>query len=88
MDRTKQAICEAFSQLLEEKPISKISVREIAALVGVAPKTIYQELRRGSNGTLDKFGRQAYNPDLAQRRFQESLRRRGKPLNRTRAANE
>ena len=88
MDRTKQAICEAFSQLLEEKPISKISVREIAALVGVAPKTIYQELLRGSNGTLDKNSRKAYNPELAQRRFQESLRRRGKPLNRTRAANE
>ena len=44
--------------------------------------------RRGSNGTLDKNSRKAYNPELAQRRFQESLRRRGKPLNRTRAANE
>ena len=36
MDRTKQAICEAFSQLLEEKPISKISVREIAAQCGIS----------------------------------------------------
>ena len=41
MDRTKQAICEAFSQLLEEKPISKISVREIAAQCGVARNTFY-----------------------------------------------
>ena len=56
--------------------------------MGVAPKTIYQELRRGNNGTLDKNSRQSYNPDLAQRRFQESLRRRGKPLNRARAASE
>ena len=29
-----------------------------------------------------------HNPELAQRRFQESLRRRGKPLNRARAASE
>ena len=67
----------ADRRLIAEKWAAYASVREIAALVGVAPKTIYQELRR-----------QAYNPDLAQRRFQESLRRRGKPLNRTRAANE
>ena len=40
MDRTKQAICEAFSQLLEEKPISKISVREIAAQAQVNPNTV------------------------------------------------
>lgn len=78
----------ADRQLIAEKWAAYASVREIADLVGVAPKTIYQELRRGSNGTLDKFGRQAYNPDLAQHRFQESLRRRGKPLNRARAASE
>ena len=45
MDRTKQAICEAFSQLLEEKPISKISVREIAAQCGVARNTFYYHYR-------------------------------------------
>ena len=74
----------ADRQLIAEKWAAYASVREIAGLVGVAPK----ELRRGSNGTLDKNSRKAYNPELAQRRFQESLRRRGKPLNRTRAANE
>ena len=78
----------ADRQLIAEKWAAYASVREIAALVGVAPKTIYQELRRGNNGTLDKNSRQSYNPDLAQRRFQESLRRRGKPLNRARAASE
>lgn len=78
----------AERKLIAEKWAAYASVREIADLVGVAPKTIYQELRRGSNGTLDKNSRQAYNPDLAQRRFQESLRRRGKPLNKARAANE
>ena len=44
MDRTKQAICEAFSQLLEEKPISKISVREIAAQAQVNPNTVQRAL--------------------------------------------
>ena len=78
----------AERQLFAEKWAAYASVREIAGLVGVAPKTIYEELRRGSNGTLDKNSRKAYNPELAQRRFQESLRRRGKPLNRARAANE
>ena len=78
----------AERKLIAEKWAAYASVREIADLVGVAPKTIYQELRRGENGKLDENSRQAYDPDLAQRRFQESLRRRGKPLNRTRAANE
>lgn len=78
----------AERRLIAEKWAAYASVREIADLVGVAPKTIYQELRRGENGKLDENSRQAYDPDLAQRRFQESLRRRGKPMNRTRAANE
>ena len=47
----------ADRRLIAEKWAAYASVREIAALVGVAPKTIYQELRRGSNGTLDKFER-------------------------------
>lgn len=55
------------------------SVREIAAALGVAPKTIYAELKRGNNGQLDKNQRTAYDPRLAQERFQAALRRRGKP---------
>lgn len=38
----------ADRRLIAEKWAAYASVREIAALVGVAPKTIYQELRRGS----------------------------------------
>lgn len=54
------------------------SVAEIAQKVGVARKTIYEELRRGQDGeTLDHNQRLAYDPDLAQRNFQASLRRRG-----------
>ena len=55
------------------------SVAEIAQKVGVAKKTIYEELRRGQDGEkLDHNQRPAYDPELAQRRFQENLRRRGK----------
>ena len=78
----------ADRRLIAEKWAAYASVREIADLVGVVPKTIYQELRRGSNGALDENGRQGYSPELAQRRFQESLRRRGRSQERTRAANE
>ena len=69
----------AERQVIAEKWAAYASVREIAEAVQVAPKTIYLELRRGSNGTLDANCREAYDPELAQRRFQESLRRRGKP---------
>ncbi len=56
------------------------SVREIAGLLGVAPKTVYEELKRGNaDGALDHNQRPAYDPELAQRRFQANLRRRGHP---------
>lgn len=57
------------------------TVREIAGMLGVAPKTIYQELKRGNDGgALDKNQRPAYDPELAQRRFQANLRRRGRTV--------
>ena len=52
---------------------------DIARKVGVSASTIYTELRRGQDGvTLDKNFRPAYDPDLAQKRVQENLRRRGR----------
>ena len=55
------------------------SVAEIATHLGKARKTIYEELRRGQDGDrLDHNQRPAYDPELAQRRFQANLRRRGK----------
>lgn len=55
------------------------SVAEIAAHLGKSKKTIYAELRRGQDGDkLDRNQRPAYDPELAQRRFQANLRRRGK----------
>ena len=55
------------------------SVAEIATHLGKSRKTIYAELRRGQDGEkLGRNQRPAYDPELAQRRFQANLRRRGK----------
>lgn len=52
---------------------------DIARQIGVSATTIYAELKRGQDGvTLDKNFRLAYDPDLAQKRVQENLRRRGR----------
>ena len=52
---------------------------EIAQKIGVSRTTVYTELKRGQDGvTLDKNFRPAYDPDLAQKRVQEGLRRRGR----------
>ena len=58
----------ADRQVIAQEWAAYSSVAAIADKVGVAKKTIYEELRRGQDGKLD----------LAQRRFQENLRRRGK----------
>ena len=52
---------------------------DIARQIGVSATTIYAELKRGQDGvTLDKNFRPAYDPELAQKRVQENLRRRGR----------
>lgn len=52
---------------------------QIAKEIGVSPRSIYAELKRGQDGDkLDKNFRLAYDADLAQKRAQESLRRRGR----------
>lgn len=52
---------------------------QIAKEIGVSPRSIYAELKRGHDGDkLDKNFRLAYDADLAQKRAQESLRRRGR----------
>ena len=45
--------------------------------VGVALRTLYVELKRGATGKLDHNQRPAYDPVLAQRTYQENIRRRG-----------
>ena len=54
------------------------SPKEIAASLGVHLSTIHRELERGENGEYDKNQRRAYSAELAQRRFYESLKCRGK----------
>lgn len=52
---------------------------DIAEKIGVSRTTVYTELKRGQDGvTLDKNFRPAYDPELAQKRVQEGLRRRGR----------
>ena len=52
---------------------------EIAQKIGVSRTTVYTEWKRGQDGvTLDKNFRPAYDPELAQKRVQEGLRRRGR----------
>lgn len=55
-------------------------VADIAAALGLTLATVYRELKRGETGVLDHNQRMAYDPTLAQRRTQENLKRRGKPL--------
>lgn len=52
--------------------------KEIASLIGVHSATIYNELKRGENGRFDRNQRRAYEAAIAQRRFYESLKARGK----------
>lgn len=51
---------------------------DIARALGIHPATIYRELARGDTGQLDRYQRREYSAELAQRRVQENLRRRGK----------
>ena len=61
------------------KSITFDNRKKIAALyeVGVALRTLYVELKRGATGKLDQNQRPAYDPVLAQRTYQENIRRRG-----------
>ena len=48
--------------------------RQIAKEIGVSPRSIYAELKRGHDGDkLDKNFRLAYDADLAQKRAQEII---------------
>lgn len=62
---------------ISEMYLSEKSAMEIAVSVGASLNTIYVELQRGDTGKLDKNQRREYNPELAQRRVQENVRRCG-----------
>lgn len=52
--------------------------QDIADAIGVHVATVYKELKRGDTGELDRNMRQGYSAELAQRRLQESFKRRGR----------
>ena len=54
------------------------SVAEIAMKLGCSSTTVYDELKRGRTGQLDKNQRRAYDPDLGQRAVQANVRHCGK----------
>lgn len=64
-------------RLIAKRYNEEARVLDIAYKIGCHPATIYEELRRGDTGKLDKNQRPEYDPRLAQRTFQEAIRRRG-----------
>ena len=64
--------------LKDRRTIAKMYADEESALaiaikVGVHPSTIYDEINRGYTGKTDQNGRREYDPDLAQKKIQESI---------------
>lgn len=49
----------------------------IAVDLGFSPAAIYEELKRGDTGELDKNKRRKYDPELGQTVYQQNLRKRG-----------
>ena len=54
------------------------SAAAIAKDMGFSNATIYSELKRGADGTLDQNKRPSYDPELGQEMYQRSLRNRGR----------
>lgn len=51
---------------------------DIAAKIGRSVAAVYEELKRGSTGALDRNKRPEYSADLAQTNIQKNIRRRGR----------
>lgn len=51
---------------------------DMAERIGVHTATVYNELRRGHTGELDKNQRPEYDPVLAQQVVQENFKKRGR----------
>ncbi|MGO5116589.1 helix-turn-helix domain-containing protein [Candidatus Avoscillospira sp. LCP25S3_F1] len=65
-------------QQISTRYLNDERVADIAAALGLTLATVYRELKRGETGALDHNQRMEYDPDIAQRRVQENLKRRGK----------
>lgn len=51
---------------------------DIAAKIGRSVAAVYEELKRGNTGALDRNKRPEYSADLAQTNIQKNIRRRGR----------
>ena len=72
-------ITPADRQVIAEMWRAYQPVKTIAIDLKVDPSTIHREIKLGNlDGELDENKRLKYDPDLAQRRFHENLRRRGR----------
>ena len=69
-----------FSQRhrIEELYASEARISDIANEVHKSSTAIYEELKRGATGKLDKNKRLEYSAEVAQEKYQESLRNRGR----------
>lgn len=73
----------AFRTIEDRREIEKLwesgkTPREISDTTGVSVHAVYKELTRGRDGTRLEDQRLRYSAELAQRRVQASLERRGK----------
>ncbi len=61
---------------LEQLYSQGAGLAEIATSLGVHLATIYRELLRGNTGELNAQGREGYSAEVAQKAFNENLKRR------------
>lgn len=65
-------------KMIAKMYLAGLKITDIAKKIGVAPSTLYMELKRGNDGKLDKNLRPSYSAALAQKTIQENLRKRGR----------
>lgn len=53
-----------------------VSIEEIAVRLKTSQSTVYNELRRGDTGEMDRNGRIGYSAELAQRKIIQNYRKR------------
>ena len=62
---------------IEEMYSAGARALDIGNRLGVHTATIYRELERGYTGKTDKNYRPGYSADVAERNYQENIKRRG-----------
>lgn len=63
---------------LEQLYSQGAGLSDIASSLKVHIATVYRELARGDTGELNEHGREGYSAEVAQKAFQDSLKRRGR----------